>query len=139
SLAESLWLAATGVSHDIVVAYPDADPEALATLALDEAAAAAITIMIDDAAQLDLIDAIVLPSKRARLRVCLDLDASYRVLGAHLGVRRSPVHTPLQAVRLARVVKERKGFDLVGIMSYEGQIAGLGQGHGPSAVVTRFV
>ncbi|MBD0708682.1 hypothetical protein BU197_09800, partial [Streptomyces sp. CBMA291] len=33
------------------------------------------------------------------LRVCLDLDASLRLAGGrvHLGMRRSPVHTPEQA------------------------------------------
>ncbi|ADD40557.1 alanine racemase domain protein [Stackebrandtia nassauensis DSM 44728] len=139
SLAESLWLVENEVSRDVVVGYPDADALSIAALATDSSAAAAITLMVDDVAQLDLVDAVLPPVKRHRLRVCLDLDASYRVLGNHLGTRRSPVHTPLEAVRLARKIKARKGFDLVGIMSYEGQIAGLGQGSGPSASMLRLV
>jgi D-serine deaminase-like pyridoxal phosphate-dependent protein len=43
----------------------------------------------------------------------------------HVGVRRSPVHTPEQAAALAREVVRRPGFDLVGVMAYEAQIAGV--------------
>ena len=43
----------------------------------------------------------------------------------HLGVRRSPVHTPEQAAALARTVVSRPGFTLVGVMAYEAQIAGV--------------
>ena len=44
----------------------------------------------------------------------------------HIGARRSPLHTPEQAVAFARAVLARPGFRLVGVMSYEAQIAGLG-------------
>ena len=44
----------------------------------------------------------------------------------HIGVRRSPLYTPEQAVSLARTVLARPGFRLAGAMSYEAQIAGLG-------------
>jgi D-serine deaminase-like pyridoxal phosphate-dependent protein len=43
----------------------------------------------------------------------------------HLGVRRSPVHTPAEAAALARAIAGRPGFRLVGVMGYEAQIAGL--------------
>ncbi len=54
--------------------------------------------------------------------------AALRLLGGrvHLGPRRSPAHTTDQARDLARAVLGRHGFRLVGLMSYEGQIAGLG-------------
>ncbi|HEY1179974.1 MAG TPA: amino acid deaminase/aldolase, partial [Phytomonospora sp.] len=59
---------------------------------------------------------------------CLDLDASLRLLGGrvHLGARRSPVHSPDAARALARVIADRPGFRLVGVMSYEAQTAGRG-------------
>ncbi len=44
----------------------------------------------------------------------------------HIGARRSPLHTPDQAVAFARTVLARPGFALAGAMSYEAQIAGLG-------------
>ena len=68
------------------------------------------------------------PRAGPRLRVCLDLDASLRLFGGrvHLGVRRSPVHTPAEAAALARAVAARPGFRLVGLMAYEAQVAGVG-------------
>jgi D-serine deaminase-like pyridoxal phosphate-dependent protein len=43
-----------------------------------------------------------------------------------LGPKRSPVHTPEDAAALAREIDRRSGSTLVGMMFYEGQIAGLG-------------
>ncbi|BCJ58971.1 amino acid deaminase/aldolase [Micromonospora endophytica] len=128
TLAEAIWLVRTGVTSDVVVAYPTVDRQALATLATDPALATGITLMIDDPEQLDLCDAVCPPEQRGELRVCLDLDASWRLLSGrvHVGVRRSPVHTARAAGRLAATVAARPGFRLVGLMSYEAQIAGLG-------------
>jgi D-serine deaminase-like pyridoxal phosphate-dependent protein len=125
TLPEALWLAENG-HEDVVVGYPSADRAAIARLAADEKLAARVTVMIDDVAQLDFIDAVVSPAKRAAIRVCLELDASFQapVLG-HLGVRRSPVHEPAQARALAEAIVARSGFVLVGMMAYEAQIAGL--------------
>ena len=83
--------------------------------------------MVDDVAQLDLVSQCA-PEGPAPIRVCLDLDASLRLLDGrvHLGVRRSPVHSVDQAVALARAVTARPRFRLVGLMAYEGQVAGLG-------------
>jgi D-serine deaminase-like pyridoxal phosphate-dependent protein len=129
SLAEALWLAAEEdpVSTDVVVAYPSVDRTALRQLAADETAAARVTLMVDSPDHLDLIDAVTPPGKRSALRVCLDVDASLRVAGGrvHVGVRRSPVHTPQEAAALARAVVRRAGFRLVGVMAYEAQIAGV--------------
>jgi len=126
SLPEALWLVATGVSDDVLVGYPTAHRKAIARLAADETAATAIAIMIDDVAQLDLVDSVA-PTRRPPIRVCLDLDASWRpVPGVHLGVRRSPVHSPRDAGALAAAIARRPGFRLVGVMAYEAQIAGLG-------------
>ncbi|WP_040337115.1 amino acid deaminase/aldolase [Candidatus Blastococcus massiliensis] len=129
SLAEALWL--TGgdgpVTDDAVVGYPSVDRAALRALAGDESAAARVTLMIDSPEQLDLVDAVVPPGRRTALRVCLDVDASLRVAGGrvHVGVRRSPVHSAADAAALARTVVARPGFDLVGVMAYEAQIAGV--------------
>ena len=125
TLAEGVWLAETGI-QDVVVGYPTVDRAAIARLAPSSELASRVTLMVDDVAQLDLIDSVVAPSKRETIRVCLELDASLDapVLG-HLGVRRSPVHTPAQARALAEQIVRRDGFTLVGIMAYEAQIAGL--------------
>jgi D-serine deaminase-like pyridoxal phosphate-dependent protein len=132
SLAEAIWLARLGVTGDVLVAYPTADRANLATLAADAGLADAITIMIDDPAQLDFVDTVTSPDRRASIRVCLELDAAWRPWGGgpggrlHVGVRRSPVHSAAAAGRLATQITERRGFRLVGLMSYEAQIAGVG-------------
>ncbi|MCW2705612.1 MAG: uncharacterized protein JWQ37_3607 [Blastococcus sp.] len=129
SLPEALWLSGgeEPVSTDVVVGYPSADRWALRRLAADDAAAARVTLMVDSAEQLDLVDDVVPPDRRAALRVCLDVDASLRAAGGrvHVGVRRSPVHSAADAVSLARKVTDRPGFALVGLMAYEAQIAGV--------------
>ncbi|HET6710175.1 amino acid deaminase/aldolase [Amycolatopsis sp.] len=130
SLAEAVWHVEQGTTDDIVVAYPTADHEALRRLAASERARAAIAIMVDSPAHLDLVDA-ALGHGHAEIRVCLELDASWRPLpGIHVGTRRSPVFTPKQASTFARQIVDRPGFRLVGVMAYEGQIAGLGDAAG---------
>jgi D-serine deaminase-like pyridoxal phosphate-dependent protein len=133
SLAEALWHVEQGTCDDILVAYPTVDHEALRRLAADERARAAITIMIDSTGHLDVVDAAV-GLGHPEIRVCLEFDASWRPLSAgtsglvsvvHVGTRRSPVFSPRQAEVLARKVVARKGFRLVGLMGYEGQVAGL--------------
>lgn len=122
SLREALWLAGHG-ARDILLGYPSVDRAALAELAADATLLDSITLMVDDVAQLDLIRAAV-GGAGISPRVCLDVDASLRIGPLHLGVRRSPIRTPEQAERLARVARER-GFRVAGVMTYEAQIAGL--------------
>ncbi|MEV5958489.1 amino acid deaminase/aldolase [Streptomyces sp. NPDC051987] len=125
TLPEALWLAED--HEDVVIGYPTADRTALQQLAKDERAASRITLMIDSVAQLDFIDEAI-GAAHPPLRLCIDLDASLELAGGriHLGPYRSPVHTPHQAAALARAIQSRQGFHLAGVMSYEGQIAGMG-------------
>ena len=132
TLPEALWLARTTdeALGDILVAYPCADASSLRELAADERAAARIAVMADSVEHLDLIAAAAREAgpDGPQVRVCLDLDASLRLLGGriHLGMRRSPMHDPAAAGALARAVLARPRLRLVGVMSYEGQIAGMG-------------
>ncbi|MFD5600624.1 alanine racemase [Leucobacter sp. NPDC058333] len=136
TLTEAIWLARHGID-DIVIAYPTADRGALAELAADEELASRITIMVDDVAQLDLVDTVVPPSRRAKIRVAVELDASLRapVLG-HVGVYRSPIRHPAALGELAAAIVGRPGFALVGIMVYEAQIAGVSNA-GPQKAAVR--
>ncbi|PVZ14725.1 amino acid deaminase/aldolase [Actinomycetospora cinnamomea] len=125
ALAEALWHVEQGMSDDVLVGYPTVDRGALRALAAGHRARETVTLMIDSTEHLDLIDAVLGPD-RPELRVCLELDAAWRPLpGVHVGARRSPVHTARDAGRLARAVAARPGFRLVGLMAYEGQIAGV--------------
>ncbi|MFD6878704.1 MULTISPECIES: amino acid deaminase/aldolase [unclassified Streptomyces] len=126
TLAESLWLARSGF-EDVLLAYPSADRAAFAELSGDPKLAAAVAVMVDDPAQLELID-------RARdggtqeIRVCLELDTALHLLGGRVrvGARRSPLREPEQLAALARAVVARPGFRVVGLMGYEGHVAGVG-------------
>jgi D-serine deaminase-like pyridoxal phosphate-dependent protein len=145
SLAEALWLCGAGTSNDILVAYPTVDRAALLRLAHDEIGRANITIMVDSVEHLDFLDH-TLGADHPNIRVCLELDVSWRPLGhrpaVHIGPRRSPLHTPAQALAFAKLVLARPGFDLVAMMAYEGQIAGLGDnppGQPFRAAALRFI
>ncbi|MFB7747344.1 amino acid deaminase/aldolase [Streptomyces sp. NPDC056132] len=126
TLAESLWLARAGF-EDVLLAYPSADRTAFAELASDPKLAAAVTVMVDDPAQLDLVDA-VRERQDLEVRVCLELDTSLQLFGGRVrvGARRSPLRTPAQLADLARSVARRPGYRLVGLMAYEGHVAGVG-------------
>lgn len=122
ALPEALWLARNGVD-DILLGYPTVHRAALRELAGDPAAAARITLMVDDVEQLAFIKSVI--GGGARLRLCLDVDASLRLVRQHLGVRRSPLRTPYEVLAMARRIVADEAFELVGVMFYEAQIAGL--------------
>ncbi|MEU9720779.1 amino acid deaminase/aldolase [Streptomyces sp. NPDC047976] len=139
TLSESLWLARSGF-EDVLLAYPSADRAGFAELAGDAKLASAVTVMVDDPAQLELID-------RARdggaeeIRVCLELDTALRLFGGRVrvGARRSPLREPGQLAELARAVVSRPGFRVVGLMGYEGHVAGVGDALAGRPVRSRMI
>jgi len=124
TLAEALWLESHDISDDIVVAYPTADRAALGALVASPRVASRITLMIDDVAHLELVDAQRV-STAVPVRVAIDIDAGLVVGGRHVGPKRSPLYDPRDVVALARTVIARPGFELAGVMTYEGQVAGV--------------
>ena len=152
SVPEALTLHARGI-RDIVIGYPSLDRPGLAELLADAQALSTITVMIDSVAHLDVIDDVrrqiaeageglteagrsapaqdrTRTEAAASVRVCIDVDSSFRPAESwlgdriHIGARRSPVREADSAVALAEQVAARPGFSLVGLMFYEGQIAG---------------
>ena len=128
TLPESLWLAAAGFG-DLVIGYPTADRTAIAELArlTDERPTAAPVLMVDCAAHLDLIEDAAGPGAHP-IRVAMELDVGWWPLGGRLkiGPKRSPIREPQQAAAFAREILARPRLRLVGLMAYEGHIAGLG-------------
>jgi D-serine deaminase-like pyridoxal phosphate-dependent protein len=125
TLRESLWLRGDGFD-DLLLGYPTVDRSALAELGALEVGP---VLMIDGVEHLDLIDAAAPSSSRARpVRVCIEFDTSLELAGGRVrvGPKRSPVRTPAQAASLAREVVARPGFELAGVMGYEGHVAGVG-------------
>jgi D-serine deaminase-like pyridoxal phosphate-dependent protein len=99
------------------------DLDALHRLTASEAALAAVTLMVDDVRHLDLLDSVRKGS--TPVRVAVDVDAGLRVGPAHFGPKRSPLHDAADVVELAEQIQRRPGFRLVGVMTYEGQVAGV--------------
>ncbi|AZT95060.1 amino acid deaminase/aldolase [Brevibacterium aurantiacum] len=142
SLPEALILHARGV-RDILVGYPTVDRASLTQMFAEAGATENITLMIDCPTHLDIIDSARRDAAAAggtaqTVRVCIDIDASYRlgsgVLSSriHIGARRSPIRDSASAVDLAEHVIARPETNLVGLMSYEGQVAGTADA-GPTA------
>jgi D-serine deaminase-like pyridoxal phosphate-dependent protein len=128
TLPETLWLAGEGFEN-LVVAYPSTGRDALRALAAltAENPDGAPVVMVDSVEHLDLIAAAV-GDIVAPIRLCLDFDASFWTAGSRvkIGAKRSPIHTPEQARRLAEAIVARPEVTLAGMMSYEGHIAGQG-------------
>jgi D-serine deaminase-like pyridoxal phosphate-dependent protein len=118
--AEASWLLTSGVD-DVFVAYPSVDRAALAAVAGDERAAAQVTLTIDSLDHVELLAGVARPHG---MRVAVDVDASLRVGPVHLGVRRSPVRSPAEVLRVVRAASAA-GLSVVGLMFYDAQIAGL--------------
>jgi D-serine deaminase-like pyridoxal phosphate-dependent protein len=145
--AEALFLADHGV-RDALVAYPSTDVAALSELGrraktVDSEQDSAIVSLVDSAETL----VPVLAAARehgVRLPVCIDIDAGWWPLdgqagraglagrigqigrAVRIGPKRSPVRTPEQAADLARMIEAAGDVQVVGIMAYDGQIAGVG-------------
>ena len=129
TLPEAIWLVRAGVTDDVLVAYPTVDRSALAELAEDAELAAAVTLMVDHPAHLDLIDAVSAAGQPAgRPASAWTWTRPGGPAGA-LHVGRTPLAGALgrgRPARWPRAIVARPGFRLVGLMSYEAQIAGVG-------------
>ncbi len=125
TLPETLWLHENGF-EDLLLAYPTADRTALRELARIEGPGRPI-VMVDSVEHLDLI-ASSGAGPEAPVRVCLELDAGFRLPGglATIGPKRSPIRTAAAARALARAIAGRPQLELAGLMAYEGHIAGVG-------------
>lgn len=142
TLAEALHLVHSGVTDDVVVAYPVVDRAAIAALVADEAALAAVTLMVDSVEHLDLVDEVrrLGSTTTTPVRVCLDVDAGLHVGSLVVGPQRSPLRSVAAVAELAATVTARPGFTLVGVMTYEGQVAGLADaGHDARSLAVRGV
>ncbi len=124
SAREAAWLAEAGFS-DLLLGYPWLHAEELAAVAAANAHAK-VVLMADDPAHV-LAAAEAARKVGTSIPLCIDIDASWRPLGGsvHLGVRRSPLRSPEQAVQLAQLIEVTPGVCFAGVMAYEAQIAGM--------------
>jgi D-serine deaminase-like pyridoxal phosphate-dependent protein len=120
-----LWLA-ENEPDDIIVAYPTTEPAALAALA-SSSHSDRIAVMVDCPEHLDALERAG-ADPGAPLRVCIEADAGLWLLGGRLklGAKRSPLHASEDLAAFAAQAVRRPYLSLVGLMSYESQIAGVG-------------
>jgi D-serine deaminase-like pyridoxal phosphate-dependent protein len=123
---EAEFLAGEGFD-DLLVAYPvfqRRDAECLARLA---AAGKTAIVAVDSAPGVARL-AEVASTHGATVPVVICIDMSTSILGgrALLGVRRSPLREPAEVVALARAIAETSGVSFRGLLTYEAQVAGLG-------------
>lgn len=121
---EAAWLAEQGID-DLLLAYPTVDQHALQKLAHLLAAGHDLKVMVDSEAHLPLVAAAA-QSAGVVFPVCMELDVSQDLPGLRFGSFRSPVRDVTAALRLAEAIGRNPHLRLVGLMAYEGQIAGLG-------------
>jgi len=115
TLPESLWLHAQGF-HDLLLAYPTADRDALAELARLDTERPPI-LMVDSVEHLDYIESAAGP-EGPPIRLSIELDVGWWPLGGRVkvGAKRSPIRRPEQAQALAREVAARPRFELAALM-----------------------
>lgn len=141
SVDEARWLATDLDIPDVLMGYPTTSRGPIGRLIADDVARERVTLLVDSVEQLDVIDSVASPRQRGPVRIAIDLDASLRLAFGlvHIGVRRSPVHRVSQAQSLARAITHRPGFALVGVMSYEAQVAGVGNSVSGAGLKNRIV
>lgn len=122
---ETCFLAAAG-HDDFILAYPTVQPSDMAILAELTKQGRQVSAMVDSIQQLKIMDETG-KKHNVVLNACLEIDMAYRPLGSdilHLGLRRSPIRTPEQAVELIQQAKNLSNVKIDSVMGYEGHIAG---------------
>lgn len=126
AVEEAEFLASQGFD-DLLIAYPTVQPCDLTGLRRLHESGTTVRLMVDGIEQLALISHAMRGCSRP-FPLVLDIDMSWRPAGGrvHLGVRRSPIRSTVQALQLFEEARHLPGIQLTGLMGYEAQVAGLG-------------
>ena len=116
-LREAIWLVENGYDN-VLMGYPLFDLEALKQINKNKRLKESITLMIDSKDHLRALD------KFNDLRICIDFDMSYYLLGLNFGVFRSSQKDKRNFSDLITLVSQSSNT-LVGAMGYEAQLAGV--------------
>ena len=123
---ETKFLADKG-QDDFIIAYPTVQPSDIDILIRLTREGKTVSVMVDSIEHLTTLSAAGEQAGVA-LSACLEVDLAYRPFGTdkvHLGLRRSPIRTPENALALAMQSKALKGVRIDCLMGYEGHIAGV--------------
>ncbi|HSL44622.1 MAG TPA: alanine racemase [Anaerolineales bacterium] len=122
---ETAFLAERG-HDDFILAYPTVQPVDMEILAGLTKQGKQVSVMVDHVQQLKALNE---AGKKygVVLHACLEIDMAYRPLGTdvvHLGLRRSPIRTPEQALQFVNEARKFSDMKIGSVMGYEGHIAG---------------
>jgi D-serine deaminase-like pyridoxal phosphate-dependent protein len=131
---ETAYLAERG-ERDLLLAYPTASRADARLLAEVNRSGARAAVVVDDEKHVTVLSEAARESKTV-IPLIVEVDLSYRPFGTalHLGVRRSPLRTVDDVMRIARSIERTDGVSFLGIMGYEAHIAGVGDAN-PAARV----
>ena len=125
SVAEAAWLAQQGFD-DLLVAYPSVQEADLALAAQVTRNGQRIALTMDCLSHVELLaESWRRLGATSPLRVCIDVDVSWRPLGFHIGAQRSPLRSLAALEELVDAVVEESSLKLVGILAYEAHLAGV--------------
>lgn len=119
---EAIFLAEKGFD-DILIGYPCWDHDALLKIA--QVTESRIVLMVDSLEHIDYLEKLA-EEAEGRFLLCMDIDMSTTFASLHFGVRRSPIKNEEDALQLAERIKKATRLELIGVMGYEAQIAGVG-------------
>lgn len=120
---EAVFLHEQGFNN-LLVAYPTIDSAELDAVSDAVLGGAHIVLTVDALEHVERLEERA-EIKGTQLNVCLDIDMASRFGSIHFGVQRSPLRTEESVVMMANRVRSSGRLKLVGILTYEAQIAGL--------------
>lgn len=125
AVEETALLAAQGFD-DFIIAYPTVQPSDIDRFIKLTAQGTKASLMVDSLEHLEILE---VAAQRAgvTLHACLEVDTAFHPLHSslHLGMRRSPVRTPAEAIEIARHARYYPHVKIDTLMGYEAHIAGL--------------
>lgn len=121
---EAIFLAEQGFD-DLLLGYPCWDQETLRKIAALNLQGKKIVCMVDAEEHLEHLETIA-KEVAGLFHICIDIDMSTKFGPLHFGVRRSPLQNVEEVLILANKIKQCSHLNLLGIMGYEAQIAGVG-------------
>ncbi|PEY42157.1 amino acid aldolase [Bacillus cereus] len=111
--------------NDLLLGYPIHDEQALQEISLLTKQGLIITCMVDCVEHIDYLETIA-KETGGRFRICIDIDMSSHFFQFHFGVRRSPIRTATEVLKVIAKVIQSPVLQIDGVMGYEAQIAGVG-------------
>ena len=137
ALPESLFLAAQGFDQ-ILLGYPSMNRAAIAAVVQANAAGKTIIPMVDCRQHLQAIQQAAQQQGTVQ-PICADVDMSSQFPLLYFGAHRSPLRDRDSFNRFLDEVEQCPNLQLVGIMGYEAQIAGVGDASPSSGVKNRII